>query len=64
MGAVNPARTDIDSPWVQLVAATAEEIYGRQAGDSAQHARHRPLVRLRRDAWNSHLDERGRSPFP
>ena len=30
MGAVNPARTDIDSPWVQLVAATAEEIYGRK----------------------------------
>ena len=30
MGAVNPARTDIDSPWVQLVASTAEEIYGRK----------------------------------
>ena len=30
MGAVNPARTEIDSPWVQLVAETAREVYGRQ----------------------------------
>ena len=35
-----------------------------QAGYSAQHARHRPVVRLRRNAWNPHLDERGRSPLP
>jgi acetylornithine deacetylase/succinyl-diaminopimelate desuccinylase-like protein len=27
---VNPARTPMDSPWVKLVAATAEEIYGRK----------------------------------
>ena len=30
LGAVNPYRTDLDSPWVQLVAETAEEIYGRK----------------------------------
>jgi acetylornithine deacetylase/succinyl-diaminopimelate desuccinylase-like protein len=30
MAGVNPARTPIDSPWVRLVAATAEEIYGRK----------------------------------
>jgi len=28
LGAVNPYRTDMSSPWVQLVAETAEEIYG------------------------------------
>ena len=31
LGAVNPYRTDLDSPWVQMVAETAEEIYGRKA---------------------------------
>ena len=30
MAGVNPARTPIDSPWVRLVAGTAEEIYGRK----------------------------------
>lgn len=30
LGAVNPYRTKLDSPWVQLVAETAEEIYGRK----------------------------------
>ena len=30
LGAVNPYRTDLNSPWVQLVAETAEEIYGRK----------------------------------
>ena len=30
MAGVNPARTAIDSPWVRLVAGTAEEIYGRK----------------------------------
>ncbi len=30
MAGVNPARTPIDSPWVRLVAETAEEIYGRK----------------------------------
>jgi acetylornithine deacetylase/succinyl-diaminopimelate desuccinylase-like protein len=30
IAAVNPYRTDLDSPWVQLVAETAEEIYGRK----------------------------------
>ncbi|MCI0873439.1 MAG: M20/M25/M40 family metallo-hydrolase [Chloroflexi bacterium] len=31
IAAVNPYRTDLDSPWVQMVAETAEEIYGRKA---------------------------------
>ena len=30
LAGVNPARTPIDSPWVRLVAETAEEIYGRE----------------------------------
>ncbi len=30
MAGVNPARTAIDSPWVRMVAGTAEEIYGRK----------------------------------
>ena len=30
MAGVNPARTATDSPWVRLVAATAEEVYGRK----------------------------------
>ena len=30
IAAVNPYRTDLDSPWVQMVAETAEEIYGRK----------------------------------
>jgi acetylornithine deacetylase/succinyl-diaminopimelate desuccinylase-like protein len=30
LAGVNPARTAIDSPWVTLVAETAEEIYGRK----------------------------------
>lgn len=30
MAGVIPARTPIDSPWVRLVAGTAEEIYGRK----------------------------------
>ncbi len=29
MAGVNPARTAMDSPWVKMVAQTAEEIYGR-----------------------------------
>lgn len=30
LGAVNPYRTDMNSPWVSLVADTAREIYGRE----------------------------------
>jgi len=30
LAGVNPARTPIESPWVRLVAETAEEIYGRK----------------------------------
>ena len=30
LAGVNPARTPIESPWVALVAETAEEIYGRK----------------------------------
>jgi acetylornithine deacetylase/succinyl-diaminopimelate desuccinylase-like protein len=30
LGGVNPYRTPMDSPWVKLVADTAQEIYGRK----------------------------------
>lgn len=30
LAGVNPARTSMESPWVKLVAGTAEEIYGRK----------------------------------
>jgi acetylornithine deacetylase/succinyl-diaminopimelate desuccinylase-like protein len=30
LGGVNPYRTDMESPWVKLVAETAKEIYGRE----------------------------------
>ncbi|MBI4304797.1 MAG: M20/M25/M40 family metallo-hydrolase [Chloroflexi bacterium] len=30
LAGVNPARTSMESPWVKLVAETAEEIYGRK----------------------------------